>query len=469
MKLLCAVEAMNLSNLFGDCHDLSATRGGGLAVLKFAQEIAKSLHVAPVFTGASQGLFVLEASSPEEAEALIEAELAKVDFLEHVVISVATEEEDTFDFVAQRARLKARQRWDQMQRPSVVYPRLEELDVCKTDRVRPAHRTAQLPNESSFTRQRRELGREKKHSLVQELLKEAVPADFGVVNDLTELSKDATRGNLNEKIALIRMDGNGFGNVAQACENKEALRRFSEEVRLQQEGFIRHLVATNPDVGWWTQERKLRLEIVIYGGDEVMLIVPAWAGWKALRCFYDVLPSGRTYSGGIVFCHHNSPIHAIKDLSSDLADIAKKSKPKDNKVACQVLETFDSIGEDAADYFKRRYAFAPASKPDAHLWTLDSIVLVDENMSLWRATMAKRKLHKAVALLLEQGTIKRKELEEEVAGLFESLGDSRAPGRVALQKLVDTHGDAAFVHVLDLWDYVAPEPPSQQPTVGAGR
>lgn len=92
---------------------------------------------------------------------------------------------------------------------------------------------------------------------------------------------------------------------------------------------------------------------MVYGGDEVTFITPAWLGWKALRAFYreaeDWAPvklvevEHLTYSAAVVFCHHNAPIHAIKELACELADQAKERalkefKRKNNFAACQVLE-----------------------------------------------------------------------------------------------------------------------------------
>ena len=64
MKFLCAMEAVNLDNLFGDCEDLNTTRGGSLAVLWVGDEVARRLGdkvVRVISSGSSQGLLLVKA------------------------------------------------------------------------------------------------------------------------------------------------------------------------------------------------------------------------------------------------------------------------------------------------------------------------------------------------------------------------------------------------------------------------
>ena len=67
------------------------------------------------------------------------------------------------------------------------------------------------------------------------------------------------------------------------------------------------------------------------------------------RFFNRKVDPGVTYSGGLVFCHSNAPIHAIKALTSDLADVAKNHAPDGRKgdyLVYQTLESFDAAGSD---------------------------------------------------------------------------------------------------------------------------
>src|ERR1035441_5527728 len=116
-----------------------------------------------------------------------------------------------------------------------------------------------------------------------------------------------------------------------------------------------------------------------------------------------------TYSGGVVFCHRNAPIHAIKKLASDLGEQAKnrakkKAGGKGNFAIYQALESFDSIGEDVEGFLGRRYGFTEGR---GVFLGLEEVALIEDNMEYWRATLSRRKLH-----TLAQGLEKGKPMDE---------------------------------------------------------
>src|ERR1019366_2291185 len=88
MTFLCAIEAVNLDNLFGDCQDLSTTRGGGLAVLDIAEEVAEELKCNLIASGSSKGLFDIEGTSAEEVEERVRKTAAS-GILQHATFMVA--------------------------------------------------------------------------------------------------------------------------------------------------------------------------------------------------------------------------------------------------------------------------------------------------------------------------------------------------------------------------------------------
>jgi hypothetical protein len=284
MTFLCAIEAVNLDNLFGDCQDLSTTRGGGLAVLDIAEEVAEKLKCKLIASGSSKGLFDIEGTSTEEVEERVR-NAATGGILQHATVMVAACPREEGAFARQLAELNARIRWKQMQAPSVVYPRIYSHLVCDIDRVRPAVLRADLEkkrNQSDFTYARRTLGRVKKQRLLLDIL-HGRDGDLDVVEDLNELSEDDGRfGNLGKKIAVLRFDGNSFGLVAEKCDTEAKYRLFAETTKQQQTDYFRALLAS-PE--WWTGHAtpKPRIEIVVYGGDEVTFITPAWLGPSTRR------------------------------------------------------------------------------------------------------------------------------------------------------------------------------------------
>jgi hypothetical protein len=467
MTLLGGLEAVNLDNLFGDCQDLSTTRGGGLAVLRIAESVASDLSAQKVSMGSSQGLLLIEGQSASEVEQRVRASLANSPLLEYATIMVKACEYDAAKFAQQKSDLKTAMRRSQMRSPSVVYPKLYDSQVCDVDKVRPGLERSDLEEkkcQSDFTYDRRKHGRGQKRALLKRILGTDY-REFDVVSEFAEMADDQGRyGNLGKKLAVLRFDGNDFGEVGDACVTPELSLKFSQTTQAQQEEFFRKLIDGNPE--WWTNDYlpKLRLEIVVYGGDEVTFITPAWLGWKALKAFYDhvqawpplELPNQSrqlTYSSGLVFCHEKAPIHAIKKLASGLCDQAKdraknEHQTKGNFAVYQALESFDAIGEDLDDFLKRRYQFSDGR--GVCLGTED-IALLEDNMNYWRETLSRRRLH-ALAWAIEGGK-PREDIEKEVRNLVESKSPQSVKAVAEVNALRSRLGDAALLHILELWDY----------------
>ena len=90
--------------------------------------------------------------------------------------------------------------------------------------------------------------------------------------------------------------------------------------------------------------------------------MPAWQGLAFVESFFSST-TGWTFGGealthavGLVFCHHNAPIHAVKGVAERLAISAKDTtNRKGNSINYVVLESFDHTGTDWNDYLKRVY------------------------------------------------------------------------------------------------------------------
>ena len=458
MSVLCNIEAVNLDSMLSDCQDLSTIRGGGLAVLNIATDVEAKLIAdgvcCEVISGsASQGLLEVFDVTWTKTEELVRGAIEDLPLLEYATVMVSAMDYDPARFGEQRAELKARNRWLQMQTRSVVYPELLSDRVCNIDRVRPATPRPDLPEkqwQSDFTFERRRLGKERKRGILREIL----GIDSEVVADLNELGGASKKyGNLMDKIAVLKFDGNNFGKISDKCD-PDQLKAFSRDVRGQHEQFFRNLVPSDTprDGPWFTPEGKLRLEMLIYGGDEIAFIVPAWLGWKALECFMNhcaplvpVAGLPMTYSGGLVFCHSNTPIHAVRDLAGRLADEAKHRVPdKGNYAAYQVLESFDAIGRDVGAFLDER--LGPWDKKEDR-WkgvVLEPrhVAALGSGMAEWRGVISRRKLHR------EAYGARGRDIMERGSDAPEGLKALLNDGAL---------GSGALIHLLELWDYVAPE------------
>jgi hypothetical protein len=461
-SVLCAVEAVNLNTLMIE-HDLSTARGGGLAVLKIGDGVAEIPGAKLVSSGASQGLIILDAQSAASAEKKVREQLKTLHLMEHATVMVAAceagdEKDDKFQ---QRVDvLKSQIHWDQMRSPALVYPKLEGRNVCEIDGVRPA--SEQSSGLSAFTHGRRKFGRTKKKSLLKEILRDEWQ-DFTVVSDLNKLA-DATGlnvGNAAGKIAVLRFDGNDFEKRFRECDTPDRLTKFGATRVEEQEDYIRSLLREKP--AQWLTSNEIRLEIVVYGGDEVQIIVPAWLGWKALRAFYSrKFDDGISYSGGLVFCHAKAPIHSIKRLANDLTDRAKdyakestkRGAKKGNFVLYQPLESFDAIGGDLDEWMDKRYP-KQAGSTEGALLAIEEIKLLDDNMSYWKKAFSKRKLYDLAGEILKGSADpwSPQVLHAKLEKLLDAKGSSLEKISGPISQLHDKLGKAAFLHILELWDY----------------
>ena len=182
-----------------------------------------------------------------------------------------------------------------------------------------------------------------------------------------------------------------------------------------------------------------------------MLVVPAWQGWQVLARFYQMAKDWSyknrklTYGAGLVFCHHKAPIHRVKDLAHNLADLAKAKGKDTGHVAYQILESFDHAGLDLQGF---RAGRCPAGVvPDDlilrgdRMWAINTAMLELKE----EADLPKRKLHQVVAALY------RGDMDQA-----EQLADKAGFNEKDISAMIDAFGrrPVCWLHILELWDYL---------------
>jgi len=386
------VEAVNLDNFISDTKDISTIRGGGLLLLDAPEKIATAFsnRLTVISRGASSGLYSFEADDPEAARQFCDDVLCTLrqdTQLNHATFVAdfipASLGEDAF--VRDRDLLTAMNRWNQMQSPSVAVPSPSPNtnQACDVDGVRPAVAEDWKGDEKRFVsdsvRVRRSHGTEAKQSFYREW---AGIAKLEFTRDLEELSEYENDDNLNHKIAVIHLDGNGFGAIVRKlCKTAADLTAFDTSLRNKQSAVLRELIESNRAHADWTTAADgracHRLETLLWGGDEIIWVTPARTGWQTLSLFYQrstdppwsfAASSGEvaalTHSASIVFCHHNAPIHRIRRLAGRLTDEVKEVKTpgaKGNFFTYQVLESFDHL-ESKEERLRRTAITLPISK-----------------------------------------------------------------------------------------------------------
>jgi GNAT superfamily N-acetyltransferase len=321
-------------------------------------------------------------------------------------------------------------------------------------------------------------------------------------------------GPLNDKMAVLYLDGNGFSGIQQdlinaACEGKsgdeldeaaiEAQKKFDKTLKDYRAQFLRTLLekATTDTDGAWkngndrarkdldgdesadTLTGRIRLETLLWGGDEIMMVMPAWQGWAVARLFLeeskDWAIEGHPlhHALGLVFCNHKAPIHRITKLARDLADHAKDVVGRDgSSLAYQVLESFDHLGAGPEAHFNG-LRLNGASSVRTLMLTAEAVNALDTHLPTLRGDggLPQRQLKRLVrALFVHRDQDQAKEtfktlaidrhakeaLDSVLATLSGAPSDPQSGGASAQGHGTSDHWHAWY-HLEQLWDYVKPQ------------
>lgn len=431
---LLRIEGVNLSNVIDDTDQLSVRRGGGLMILNAAAELLSLLkqetrdRLTEVATGASIGLFRFDALDEADAEIVrLEAEtaiaggsliyrkmLSKHRYessdsslpLKHGTFVVdVTPIENAGEAQHAEQLAVAKNRWRQLQQPTLSLDDVwvtGQSEPCSLNRTRVATTTHNINDDnqqspvclSALDRWHYGRGARQKfyHKELGPVAREnpnfaATLANLEFTNDLQELSAsvaDIEQGgsgaatvpdNLADKIAVFYVDGNGFGQKGRDILQAGGLdpyREWSNALRNHHRHLLMGLVSLTDNDILWKNADQIRLETLLWGGDEILWVVPAWKGWEVAKWFFSqpheihlpgqTEPEKLTYGCGMVFCHAKAPIKNVTALAHRLGDVAKTARQTQNvhRLAYEVLESFDDISGDLDAHRKR---FLPPNYP----------------------------------------------------------------------------------------------------------
>jgi len=476
---LLRIEGVNLDSFVYDTQNLSTIRGGSLLLLDGVEGIGTTYpELTPISTGASAGLFrVQDGVSAQQIAVKLRNDLLSHHQLQHAtfVVDVVRMTDDTpQSFVVARERLIALNRFQQQCAPIVSIPEWNEdkdAVVCPTDHMRAA---TVGKNSNAVNVRQQHGGREAKQSFYKRQfpLEDPNPAaDMEFTNNLEQLTDGDENETLNRKMAVIYIDGNSFSSiqnrlVLSAANAEDEQKRIDEKLKGYRREFLRSLLAgmKNQPEMWRNADGTYRLEVLLWGGDDMLLVVPAWLGWRTAAIFYKCAASWQLgeplkHAMGLVFCHHNAPIHRIARLAKDLSDLAKLDRGRNqNLIAYAVLETFDHAGNDLTEYRSRRFPDLDAAK---QLLAGESIHTAIEAFNAVEPDIPRSKVYLLVRMLLEQlhyPSPNGKEKERLAETITKTDGEIRKSCRDAakLQELLACLGGApgSWAHLLELWDYL---------------
>jgi hypothetical protein len=345
------VDAVNLAHFVYDTHDISTIRGGSYILLDSIIKLKQHFdgRMKAISTAASQGIFSFEC--PKNSDETAYSEKLQKEVLTFLSTEtsgqatfVATVEKGDCKFPDVLEKLEAQIHRQQWRFPTVAIPEYKPTNQeCYLDGWRPGVEEYRVDPDvpdkkiSTSTQNRRERGRQIKQKLFEEQLGKKY-AEQICVKDLSLLAKDKSQGILNGKIAYIQTDGNSFGKLRRKfCISPDARGAFDKVIQEDfRNSFLKTLLQradADPDFKTKDEEgnEALRVEVLVWGGDEMTLVVPAWKGLEVLELFYQQAANSSSFNGemmthkaAIVFCHHNMPILQIRAIAEKLLVQTKK-------------------------------------------------------------------------------------------------------------------------------------------------
>ncbi len=378
---LLRVEGVNLDHFVFDTRDLSTVRGGSLMLLDAVREVESCLTagkslVRTLSRGASAGLFELATHDPAAVAKAVRQHLARAFPTATFVVDVTAA---TSSFRDDLETLLGANRLRQMRSSSLAVPPANTAArtpaACALDGLHPAGQNkarAGFAGEHSWRRHK--YGRNRKQDFYQrETGLSNLPPFAGDFETIADGSRPLTG-----KLAVFYADGNRFGALqAKHCDTPARQMAWDKSIREKRAAFLRDFLRDEACKLEWrgTQdgdekgEKCILFETLLWGGDEVMFVMPASLGWRFAAFFFekmgglDLAMAGEelpnltlTHAASLVFCQHHAPIDRIKRLAKDqMADFAKSASRERDSLVVVALESFDHLGSDYSDAMRRRY------------------------------------------------------------------------------------------------------------------
>ncbi len=473
-------EGVNLDSFVYDTDRLPTIRGGSLLLLRavgdveiWLREASSVKKVETVSRGASAGLFrfgVEEPGAAEQAREQIERRLGEDPTLRHATFVVdCTPEPPEAEGGFRRAaeRLLAKNRFRQMRSPSVaVTVAAEATGPCAVDRVRPAVVPQGAPrggkeSVSASVAVRTREGREAKQKFYDDETGKKWSDSMRFAYHFHQIADDRERGSLDGKIAVLHFDGNSFGEIQQReCTTWQRQQKFDKTLRNYRRSLLADILSEfemHPEE-WRGLENTYRFETLLWGGDEMIWVVPAWHGWWLLSFALERMADWNFegvplhHGAGLVFCHAKAPIRRIERLAEKLTSLAKevgkdKHDPR-STAAYQVLESFDLAPE---SFLPFRAARSPGGAAEQMIVDGTNARQIAQSIRTLGSVLPRGKVYRAVAELAKNAAADDTEIKS-LRGIAKAQG---AEAALAGLERASASPAAAWFHLAELWDYLA--------------
>ena len=483
-NIFIRVEAVNLDNFIYDTQDISTIRGGSFMLLEAVEKLTRVKAVPgieKISTGASTGLFKVLDGHEKKITSIIQEIKVKLSTETYgygtFVVNYHDFDEDNNDFSIGTKTLLAKNHIAQWKQPTLIYPEETGFHMqCDKDGIRPAvvdddHCLNKDEKEkkyiSNFTYFRREYGKAlKKNEIYKNIIMDRhfhqKIDTLKFTDNLEELSKDYENKRIDGKIAFIYMDGNKFGKIKDKEINTlQHLQNFDDslKVKVRQEFLKSVLTYASNETTFKRDDDKIRFELLMWGGDELEIVVPAWQGLHLLELFYQQKEEFKkwplTHACGIVFCHHNAPILQVRKIAHGLVDSIKDQIPDipqkretGDHVKYLVMESFDMIAGGPEHFFDYYYGNAVGENLILQGQEIKTLV---ENIKDLKKYFPRTKLYQIIHQLRQDKFYLPH--DDVNRALAESSREVKEKVENILEKILGNNFNRFYL-IADLWDFI---------------
>lgn len=516
---LVAVEGSNFGTTIWDTEDLSTIRGASLLLNEAVAGLSNVIAgLNPITIGGSSGIWEFESADNKSAVHTlerVEGHLGSNPTAELSFTTALVRVDRSKPFLIQKTILRQIIRRRQLERITGSFPTECGSKLCSVDLIRPLGEAeiwvkGQRRAVSTSVAVRRKVGVEGKQKHIKELGdranghirrlidEDAKNAPFALL--LPSISEQAAppaalRQNLHDKIAVLHIDGNGFGAAQEryigvesdfGC-GTERQRSFDGKLAMMRNDLVEALFSVlevgkgygmpAPDEVELRRDRNLefgtsaklrtdqivRMEMLLCGGDELTFIVPARLGWKVAMAFAAVIEDRWKFDEqpvsaaiGLVYCHHDAPIARIRDLADRLASTLKEHVGRDvTRIFPVVLESFDHIGDGIEAFLDRRLHRLDAVKRQAFfaLGNAETVALQNLADQLAADSLFSRSRLRGLAQAAYDGRSYR-----EGTSMLRHLEDKCGEALLGLVGPDELHRQRRWMLLEEFWDYLVPCP-----------
>lgn len=493
---LLRIEGVNHAHCIDDTENLPTRRGGSLMLLHAMPYIHEQFAdtLKPVSTGASVGLF--EVTDPARVPDIaneVRRLLALHTTFRHATFMVDQVSDDGLFSTCEYRAVNAN-RWKQMGSLSFSVTGMGQSEqaphgACAFNTVRPARHTHTIQGEtrhiSTSVRDRRRVGVEQKQAFYDHelgelgALRRSRPGD-DYTHEFAELS-GWPRHPLDGKLAVFYADGNDFGRHAREANNPAALQEWDRAIKHYRRHFLDTLITHAQGLQgspWQAKDDNsnllLRIETLLWGGDEFMIAVPAWCGFELASMFLaasetmDYPPgsgSRLTHACGLVLCSHKTPISHIAALAKRLADQGKQDGKAHDSLNWLVLESLDHAGDSLGQYLKQRFPERADMTWKALALDRQSLDTLREQLPRLKDELPRGAITRAARMLaagesVEHALLKASyqqvdaAMRDEHKKLWGDLWKAMHPGKEDWSLTPRPADLPAWIKLLETWDYV---------------